>query len=115
MTWAELILAVFASFMASSGFWAWFIKKNELKSSQNRLLLGLAHDRIVYLGMNSINRGYITQDEYENLSQYLYQPYLEMGGNGSAKKIMAEVEKLPICSTPPLSVRKENANAVDCA
>ena len=29
------------------------------------MLIGLAHDRIIYLGMTYIERGYITQDEYE--------------------------------------------------
>ena len=36
------------------------------------------------------------QDEYENLRVYLYEPYERMGGNGSAKRIMQEVDKLPI-------------------
>lgn len=60
------------------------------------MLIGLAHDRIVYLGMQYIERGYITQDEYENLYEYLYKPYEKLGGNGSAKRIMTEVNKLPI-------------------
>lgn len=60
------------------------------------MLVGLAHDRITHLGMAYLTRGYITQDEYENLNDYLYQPYEKMGGNGSAKRIMEEVRKLPI-------------------
>ena len=60
------------------------------------MLIGLAHDRIVYLGMGYVERGYITQDEYENLYEYLYKPYERLGGNGSAKRIMIEVNKLPI-------------------
>ena len=60
------------------------------------VLIGLAHDRIIYLGMNFIKRGYITKDEYENLHDYLYVPYKEMGGNGSAERVMDEVKKLEI-------------------
>ena len=60
------------------------------------MLVGLAHDRITHLGMEYLTRGYITQDEYENLNDYLYQPYEKMGGNGSAKRIMEEVRKLPM-------------------
>ena len=60
------------------------------------MLVGLAHDRILYLGMIYVERGYITQDEYENLHDYLYVPYEKMGGNGSAKRVMNEVDKLPI-------------------
>ena len=60
------------------------------------MLVGLAHDRILCLGMLYIERGYVTRDEYENLYEYLYRPYLKMGGNGSAKRIMQEVDRLPI-------------------
>lgn len=56
----------------------------------------LAHDRIIFLGMHYIERGWITQDEYENLYEYLYKPYEKLSGNGSAKRIMTEVNKLPI-------------------
>lgn len=50
----------------------------------------------MHLGMVYIERGYITQDEYENLRVYLYEPYEKMGGNGSAKRVMREVDKLPV-------------------
>ena len=46
--------------------------------------------------MAYIERGYITQDEYENLYEYLYKPYEKLGGNGSAKRIMTEVDQLAI-------------------
>lgn len=60
------------------------------------MLVGLAHDRILFLGMHYVDRGFITQDEYENLHDYLYVPYEKLGGNGSAKRVMQEVDKLPI-------------------
>lgn len=60
------------------------------------MVRGLGHDRIVYLGTEYIKRGYITKDEYENLHDYLYKPYLELGGNGTAQRIMEEVKKLPL-------------------
>ena len=60
------------------------------------MLVGLAHDRIMYLGMQYVDRGYVTQDEYENLRTYLYDPYKKLGGNGSAERVMKEVDKLPI-------------------
>jgi hypothetical protein len=85
--------------MASSGFWAivqHFINKND---SSSKLLLGLTHDRIMWLGKSYLKRGYITVEEYENIVTYLYEPYLERGGNGSAKMIMDQVLKLEIRST----------------
>lgn len=71
-------------------------RKAEQKDVKTEMLIGLAHDRIMYLGMSYIDRGCVTQDEYENLRVYLYEPYERMGGNGSAKRIMQEVDKLPI-------------------
>ena len=62
---------------------------------QSAMLLGLGHDRIIHLGLAYIKQGYISRDEYENLHTYLYEPYLALGGNGTAKKVMAEVQKLP--------------------
>ena len=70
--------------------------ESEAMKLQSDMLLGLGHDRIVYLGGQFIARGSITQDEYENQHDYLYKPYLALGGNGTAKKIMAEVERLPL-------------------
>lgn len=71
-------------------------KRSEKDNAERKMLVGLAHDRIIHLGMVYIQRGYITQDEYENLQVYLYEPYEKMGGNGSAKRVMEEVRKLPI-------------------
>jgi hypothetical protein len=45
--------------------------------------------------MQYINRGWITEDEYQTLLE-LYEPYKKLGGNGSGTKIIKEVEKLPI-------------------
>lgn len=98
MGWIELIITVFCAVLASSGFWAFIQWKGDRKDTKTQMLIGLAHDRIIYLGMCYIDRGWITQDEYENLNDYLYKPYAKLGGNGSAKKVMEEVNKLPIHS-----------------
>ena len=96
MTLLEMIVTIICSVLASSGFWAYVQKKNEAKDVKTKVLIGLGHDRIVFLGMKYIERGWITQDEYENLYDYLYQPYEQLGGNGSAKRIMDEIKKLEI-------------------
>lgn len=96
MDWIQLIVAVLTSAITSSGLWTFILKKMEKKDAKSRMLIGLAHDRIMYLGMTYIERGSITRSEYENLHDYLYLPYAEMGGNGSAKRIMDEVDKLPL-------------------
>lgn len=94
--WIQTIVTIVCSVIASSGFWTYIQKKNESKDSKTEMLIGLGHDRIVHLGMVYIDRGWITEDEYENLHDYLYLPYTKLGGNGSAKKVMQDVAKLPM-------------------
>ena len=95
-SWMQLILTIVGSVVASSGFWAYIQKRSERNDVKTQVLKGLAHDRIISLGMRYIERGWITQDEYENLYEYLYKPYKKMGGNGSGDRVMDEVRKLPI-------------------
>ena len=92
----QMIVTIICSVLASGGFWAYMQSIDTKNNAQAQMILGLGHDRIVYLGMKYIERGNITKDEYENLYEYLYKPYSALGGNGSAKKVMEEVNKLPI-------------------
>ena len=94
--WVQTLVTIVVACIASSGFWAFISKVTEKKSANTKMLVGLGHDRIIYLGMTYIERGYITQDEYENLHDYLFVPYEKLGGNGSAARVMKAVEKLPI-------------------
>jgi hypothetical protein len=98
--WLQTLLTILGAVAASSGFWAWMTRYLDRKDVKTEMLIGLGHDRILYLGMSYIERGSITSDEYENLYEYLYKPYEKMGGNGSAKRIMSEVDKLPIIKLP---------------
>lgn len=92
----QLTAAVLGSALASSGLWALVGRRTDKDDAERKMLVGLAHDRIVHLGMAYVERGYITQDEYENLRVYLYESYEKMGGNGSARRVMLEVDKLPV-------------------
>lgn len=92
----QTVVTVICAVVASSGFWVMLQRKLEKKDAKTRLLIGLAHDRILQSGMYYIQRRFITRDEYENLHDYLYVPYTEMGGNGSAKHIMERVDKLEV-------------------
>lgn len=92
----QILITVFTSVLASSGLWAFLTRIADKKDVKTEMLVGLAHDRILYLGMSYVERGYITQDEYENLHDYLFTPYKKLGGNGSAARVMREVNKLPI-------------------
>lgn len=94
--WIQMIITVICSVVASSGFWAYIQKKSDKKDAKSTLVMGIAHYKIIEMGMRYIERGSITRDEYENLYVYLYEPYRAMGGNGTAEKVMREVDKLPI-------------------
>lgn len=93
----EVVLAFFTALAASSGFWLFITKKMEGNDAKSKLLMGLAHDRIMYLSGKYLEKKWLTQEEYENLHEYLYVPYIAMGGNGTAKRLMDAVDKLPIC------------------
>lgn len=102
----SVIIAILLTLLASSGFWAFIIALLDKKSAKNKMLLGLGHDRIMSLGMSYVEKGQITQGEYENLNKYLYEPYKKMGGNGTAERLMQEVNRLKI--VPDSYVRAEN-------
>lgn len=102
----ENFIVVLCSVIASSGFWALIQKLAMKKDVKAQMLIGLGHDRITFLGMEYIERGWITQDEYENLYEYLYKPYKDLGGNGTAERIMNEVAKLEIRNSNYLEKEK---------
>lgn len=96
----DIILAIIGAVFASTGFWTLInqliVNRKKKKSAETQMLMGLGHDRICYLGETYIDRGYISREEFENLHDYLFLPYQKLGGNGTAAKIMAEVDKLPL-------------------
>lgn len=97
--WIQILITITCSVMASSGFWALLQKKIDKKDVKTQMLIGLGHERIIHLGLCYIDRGWVTEAEYENLNDYLYKPYKNMGGNGTAQKIMQEVNNLQIRKT----------------
>lgn len=100
VTHMELMVSIVVAMFASTGFWSlltYLIQRRDSKNSaESQMLKGLAHDRICYLGELYIKQGYVTQDQFQNLHDYLYEPYTRLGGNGTAKKIMDEVRDLPL-------------------
>ena len=95
------ISAIVVAALTSGGLWALVAKRADKNDAERKMLVGLAHDRIIHLGMVYIERGYVTQDEYENLNDFLYAPYEKMGGIGSAKRVIEEVRRLPIRKGEP--------------
>jgi len=96
--WAQFIVTSLVTLAASSGFWAYVVRRLSMKTSTKKLLLGLAYDKLATLGIQYIQRGTITRDEYEEYVTGLYEPYIQCGGNGVGKRIMEAVSALPLTS-----------------
>lgn len=92
----RLLVAFLGTIVASTGFWVWLQKRADKNSANTKLLMGLAHDRIIELSEVYLARGSITKDEYDSLVIYLYKPYAEAGGNGLIERIMKDVSALPL-------------------
>lgn len=99
MNLTQIVITIFTSVLASSGLWAFLSsrldRRLERHTAEREMLLGIGHVELVFFGMQYIDRGWISRDEYETL-QELYKPYKKLGGNGSGTKIMQEIEKLPL-------------------
>ena len=95
MTTTQVILTIITALLTSSGLWAFLGSRLEKNSAERELIVGIAHIELVFFGMQFLERGWITRDEYETM-QGLYKPYVKLDGNGSGKKIMKEIENLPI-------------------
>lgn len=73
-------------------------KKKEKQSDETKgmrdMILGLGHDKLLYLTDKFAERGGITQKERRNL-KYLYDPYVRLGSNGDCEVGYKTCEKLP--------------------
>jgi len=91
----DIIVTLIAAVFGSTGFWTWVQNRNKKKSAEAMLLLGIAYDKILWQCNKHIEQGYISADDYDDLNKYLFVPYREMGGDGTAEKLMEEVKRLP--------------------
>ena len=95
----NLLVSLVLEIAACGGFWTFVISKRDRKSNKTKLLIGLGHDRIMSLCLKYIERGSISSDEFENLNDYLYQPFIDMippNEAGTIKRVMEDVKRLPI-------------------
>ena len=94
----ELVITVVVAVLGSNGLWAYIQSRSKHKSASERMLLGLGHSEIFRVAEKYIQRGGITVGELDDLIKYLYRPYAEMGGNGTAESIVQKCKELPIIS-----------------
>ena len=108
----QAVVSVLTAVLASGGLWSFLSKKQEIRFEElerkrkeeaeaeekndvkTKLLVGLAHDRLIYLTNKYLEEGWISSENYENLT-YMYEPYIKGDGNGTVKRNMEKVEKLP--------------------
>ena len=80
------ISAIVVAALTSGGLWALVGRRADRNDAERKMLVGLAHDRIIHLGMTYIQRGEVTQDEYENLNDY---PVCSIRENGRQRQCQA--------------------------
>lgn len=95
MEWYEIVITIVVAVFGSTGFWQFVQNRKRKKSDESKLLMGIAYSKIVQQCEKCIARGYVTTDEYHELFHYLYEPYHNMGGNGTAERLMNQVSQLP--------------------
>jgi hypothetical protein len=104
METTEIIVAIIGS-NALFSFLQYLITRHDMRNrtqsdaekNQSDMILGLGHDKILYLTDKIIQRGCITMKEKRNLKS-LYEPYQRLGGNGDCQVGYEACEKLPIVS-----------------
>ena len=89
----EIITAVFAS----SGIWSIILylmqRRDSRRSATKKALIAILHDRIYEKCEAVLLKGIITMMEFKAVS-YLYEPYAELGGNGTGRTLYEQVTKL---------------------
>lgn len=91
----EMANPAVTALLGGSGIWAWAKAKSERSDIEDRLLLQVAKNQLVYQGRKYLKRGYITMDEYEEYEAE-FRIYETLGGNGLARRVFKQVDDLPI-------------------
>ena len=100
MTSQEIIVAIVAAIFASTGFWTFinnvYANKRERESVERKALKGLLHNELMKKCDEFVKQGFINVQDYEDLNEYIYLPYRDLGGNGTGERAWQELNKLPL-------------------
>ena len=110
----ELVGAIIIAAFGSTGLWtvinqiigSYLEKKKAISENQeekiksilkptNDMVLGLGYDRLVHVCNKHIDKGWIDPGDLADIDKYLYRPYRELGGNGTAEMLFDKVKTLP--------------------
>ena len=64
---SNILVTILCALLASAGFWGLVTKLVDKKSAKSKMILGLGYNAIRAACMEYIDRGNITQNEYEDL------------------------------------------------
>ncbi len=92
---AEIISPAVTALLGGSGIWALAKTRVDRNDSEDKLLLQVAKNQLVYRGRKYLKRGYVTMDEYEEYESE-FKMYESLGGNGLARRVFKQVDELPI-------------------
>lgn len=97
MSIQDFLLPVIITLLGS-GVWSFLIEfikiRSEKTSAEKKMLLGLGHDVLYQRLTYYLERGYIEPAELQNV-EYVFRPYLGLGGNGIIKVLYEKVCELP--------------------
>ena len=111
------VVTLLVGICGSTGFWTWKTSSNEKNSevykkideiekhvncyidNMKNMVMGQTYVNIVRTCEFWLERGWAEQDDIRDLEHYLYDPYREWGGNGTAERLFKQVCELP--NTPP--------------
>ena len=93
------IVTLIVGMFGSTGFWTYIQNKRIQNSDEQKMIMGLTYISIVKHCEYWIDQGWVDQDDLNDLQKYLYEPYRNKGGNGTAERLFNKCCNLP--SKPP--------------
>lgn len=95
----DILLTIVITVIASSGFWTFvnnrLTERKRKDSAEIKGIKALLYTQINHECHKVLSQGYVTQEQYDDIL-FLFTPYEGLNGNGRAKKLWDEVQKLPL-------------------
>lgn len=96
----ELIMSLLVAVLASNGLWTLILRlydsHKKTKTPQEKMILAIGRDRLLFLSQKYEKLGGIPEDEFENYKA-MGEAYIDMGGNSRVKRhYEADIATLPM-------------------
>jgi hypothetical protein len=104
--WITGIITILTGILGSTGFWVLVQNQRDKKSKERVAIMAMLFMAVKMSCKSCLRRGWATTEEIEDIEKYMFEPYKEMGGNGTAEMLMKKIQNLP--STPPNDGKEED-------